>query len=973
MKKILALILAVVTCLAVFAGCGDKGKDGLQAAKEYLDTIMKAKSENTPADYDVLEKVMIGQKDVYTIEWSVNVTDNVKVVVAEDGKVTIDVNERSEADVAYVLTATIKNAKGKTIKTSYNRNLPAFKELSWSEFCAAADDSAVVIKGIITGIVNTDTKHELYLEDKDGGYYVYNLDASKMEGLAVGMEIRVSGIRDTYYGVNQVIEASVEILNSELAPVTPKDVTDIIKAASTLDDKSLHALQSTLVTIKDVVVLGQNAKDSTYYDFAIDGKISYVRISSSANMLSKEDTDAFQAAVAANKTMDANVTGLVSIYNNNIYLIPVSKDAFSDFHRVERTPEEQVEFEKGIMDSVGPITEGGTITLANTGKAYNTVNVTWALKEASDLVTLDGNKLTIAVLPDDATEIVLVATLTSGDKTATKEFTVKINAAPKEVADLVSTPATGTKYKFYIKQYNTKQTLYLSAFSNGTLEVTTDPTKALNVGIDAVEGKDGHYYFYYYVGEAKSYITLVVDGDKVSIAESRYTEGVTTFTYNSDFNMLVGTVSVKGANDSEAKEVSYWFGTYNKNNNKIGISATTYINSTNYNVSQFPAHFGTLINVDDKTDAEKVEREKNDLSIVTDYEVAGEVKLPLFGDLFSKVTISWAVDPADMSGAVVIEDGTLKVAPQSADASVKVTATIKHGSVTETKEFTVKVAKKVVDPISIEEALKLPDGSAVVVLGTVTEVGTWSDQYKNVNVTITDAAGKTLYLYRLGTDVKLGDIILVTGKMGTYNDARQLAQGGTADILVKAADIVTNEAANGLADGTAVVLKGTVTDADTWSDQYKNMSVTITDEAGKTFYVYRVGTKVEEGDIIVVTGKIGSYNGKKQVAQGSTAIIVGKSTVEKPSAQEVTVAEALEMADGTEVIITGTVSDASAWSDQYKNMNVTITDSTGSLYVYRLSTQVKNGDVIKVTGKMATYNDARQIAQGATAVIVTAA
>ena len=124
---------------------------------------------------------------------------------------------------------------------------------------------------------------------------------------------------------------------------------------------------------------------------------------------------------------------------------------------------------------------------------------TWALKEASDLVTLDGNKLTIAVLPDDATEIVLVATLTSGDKTATKEFTVKINAAPKEVADLVSTPATGTKYKFYIKQYNTKQTLYLSAFSNGTLEVTTDPTKALNVGIDAVEGKDGHYYFYYYV------------------------------------------------------------------------------------------------------------------------------------------------------------------------------------------------------------------------------------------------------------------------------------------------------------------------------------------------------------------------------------------------------------------------------------------------------------------------------------------
>ena len=357
MKKLIALVLIALLCLGVLAGCS--GKAGLEDAKEYLDSIMKPKAEKTPADYEVLNKVMIGQ-DEYTIEWSVDVQEGVKVVVAEDGKVTIDVDERAEADIPYVLTAVIKNAKGKTIETSYNRKVPAFKELTWAEFTATADDEAVVVKGVITGIVNTETKHELYLEDADGGYYVYNLDAEKMEGLAIGMEIRVLGIRDTYYGVNQVVEASVEIINSTPAPVTPTDITNAVKAAPNLKDATLTKYQSMLVTIKGADVLGQDKNNTTYYNFAIGDKISYVRISGSANMLSAADTTTFEKNVADNIGKSATVTGLVSIYNNQIYIIPVTVDAFADFAVVERTPEEQVEYEKKLMAAIGNITEAGT-------------------------------------------------------------------------------------------------------------------------------------------------------------------------------------------------------------------------------------------------------------------------------------------------------------------------------------------------------------------------------------------------------------------------------------------------------------------------------------------------------------------------------------------------------------------------------------------------------------------------------------
>ena len=85
---------------------------------------------------------------------------------------------------------------------------------------------------------------------------------------------------------------------------------------------------------------------------------------------------------------------------------------------------------------------------------------------------------------------------------------------------------------------------------------------------------------------------------------------------------------------------------------------------------------------------------------------------------------------------------------------------------------------------------------------------------------------------------------------------------------------------------------------------------------------------------------------------------------------EVTIAEALKAADGTEVTIKATVHVIdSAWDTEFKNMNVTLKDATGTLYVYRLATQVKLGDIVTVTGKMGTYLEARQIGQGATAVV----
>jgi len=184
---------------------------------------------------------------------------------------------------------------------------------------------------------------------------------------------------------------------------------------------------------------------------------------------------------------------------------------------------------------------------------------------------------------------------------------------------------------------------------------------------------------------------------------------------------------------------------------------------------------------------------------------------------------------------------------------------------------------------------------------------------------------------------------------------------------------LTVEQALKLEKGASVVVEGTVVSIDTaWSDQYKNITVTIADDNGNKLQLYRLATLVEKGDVIKVTGTMDEYNGIKQIAAGATAEIISKVTVEGP--QSMTVAEALKAADGTTVVVTGTVASiVTAWSDQYKNITINLKGEDGSLlYIYRLGTNVNVGDVITVTGDMATYSNSRQIGQGATAVIVTA-
>ena len=372
-----------------------------------------------------------------------------------------------------------------------------------------------------------------------------------------------------------------------------------------------------------------------------------------------------------------------------------------------------------------------------------------------------------------------------------------------------------------------------------------------------------------------------------------------------------------------------------------------------------------------QTPADKVGAEKPDLNIGTSYSDDAVVDLPTVGKYFDDVQITWV---SSNTTNAAIADGKLTIVVPDDATTVTLTATITCGDVTETKVFEITLSKA---PVTIPEALQIPDGSNVLVSGTVKEINTaWSEQYGNISVTIEDAEGNTLYVFRMNTNVKVGDVITVKGKMGTYNNARQVAAGATATIDDPAPIEVTIPEALETPDEQRVIVKGTVKTIDTaWNEQYKNISVTIEDAEGKTLYIFRLATNVNVGDVITVSGRMATYKGARQIAAGATAEIATGDAPEEPAGPaEVTIPQALATEDGIEVIVKGTVKEINTeWSESFGNITVTIEDADGNtLYVFRMKTNVKVGDKITITGKIGSYNGAKQIAAGATAVIENA-
>ena len=580
MKKAFLYSIVAVLCLLAVVGCSTSGKSteptGLSKAKSYLYAMYKDKAVATASDYTVVDTVMINGVS-YSVEWSSDVdTSAVSFIPGDKHMVTVDVNEKTPVDVAYTLTATLSDSEGNTETVSFPHSIPAFKESSWAEYKAAADDSTLVVKGVVTGIMSKtkgNSSNCLYIQDGDGGYYVYAMAADPIEsGIEVGMTVRVTGAKDTYSGTLEIANATVEILDSGKTAYAPADWTLKYEAATSLKDEALTKEQALLVTIKGVEVTSQDTS-SGYYKFKKNGLESYVRISSSVCPIDKDAQTALKNGHAEHYGWTADVTGVICVYDGAFYLTPVEGfDAFTYVSLPEKSDEEKIAFELDSLSLTDYCAEDTVIALTLEGAGYSDVAIEWT--SDSPAAVVEGDKLVIT-LAEEATVATVTAKAKSGDKEGVKEFKVSIDALSTVMAGMVEVTEYKeyTPYALYTKQANINKNLFFAGTITGGkyLSTTDKDSKVARVFLE----KDGEGWRIYTIVDGSKLYVEVVEGKAALNSEPQGN----VWTINSEVNVPVTMVG----------DTEYYLGCY-KTYDTFSASKTSYIlNDTSViGVSQFP-------------------------------------------------------------------------------------------------------------------------------------------------------------------------------------------------------------------------------------------------------------------------------------------------------------------------------------------------------------------------------------------------
>ena len=580
MKKAFLYSLVAVLCLLAVVGCSTSSKSteptGLSKAKSYLYAMYKDKAVATASDYTVVDTVMINGVS-YSVEWSSDVDASaVSFIPGDKHMVTVDVNEKTPVDVAYTLTATLSDSEGNTETVSFPHSIPAFKESSWAEYKAAADDSTLVVKGVVTGIMSKtkgNSSNCLYIQDGDGGYYVYAMAADPIEsGIEVGMTVRVTGAKDTYSGTLEIANATVEILDSGKTAYAPADWTLKYEAATSLKDEALTKEQALLVTIKGVEVTSQDTS-SGYYKFKKNGLESYVRISSSVCPIDKDAQTALKNGHAEHYGWTADVTGVICVYDGAFYLSPVEGfDAFTYVSLPEKSDEEKIAFELDSLSLTDYCAEDTVIALTLEGAGYSDVAIEWT--SDSPAAVVEGDKLVIT-LAEEATVATVTAKAKSGDKEGVKEFKVSIDALSTVKAGMVEVTEYKeyTPYALYTKQANINKNLFFAGSITGGkyLSTTDKDSKVARVFLE----KDGEGWRIYTIVDGSKLYVEVVEGKAALNSEPQGN----VWTINSEVNVPVTMVG----------DTEYYLGCY-KTYDTFSASKTSYILSDTsvIGVSQFP-------------------------------------------------------------------------------------------------------------------------------------------------------------------------------------------------------------------------------------------------------------------------------------------------------------------------------------------------------------------------------------------------
>ena len=1130
MKKLIAWILLVILAVGVFAGCGCQAQpeetapsesvaqgpsQEIQDVIEYLKAIYKDDGAKTPVDFERFGIVRIAGIP-YEVVWTADVgEDLIKIVVNDDGTVTIDVNEEAAEDTPYVLTATVTDENGNSVSHSWNYILPQAVDMVAivdAAYALAPGESLPYESTLRGKIISVDTPWDDNYKNitvtieitgaEDRPIKCYRLKGEGADELQIGDTITVTGTIKNYNG-NIEFDAGCTldaVVPGERvkAPDDPKQIVDEAYALGA--NKSLPyeaTLTGKITQIKtpydpnygnvtvEFVVEGREYRPIVCYrlkgsgadrigvndiitvkgyitNYVGDKGYSTIEFVAGCQLVKWEDrpspvqpSDPKQVideayALGANKSLpyEATLTGKITKvgtaydpgYGNITVTMVIEgrenkplvcyrmkgsgvdkidvgdtitvkgyiKNYVGDkgYSTIEFdyptllsykknsavAPEDPVEIVKAAYALPAgqqlpyKATLTGKITEVNTkyDSGYDNITVTIVVEGAEDMpikcYRMKGNGISKIDVGDTITVVGNIENYqhSSGDTeveyTAGCQMISWVDSSEEEpekpvvVPGLVDAPVVGEAYKFGMVQGNLENKVFFitGAMDGYYMATTEDAAAAADVYL---EETNGGYYLYTQVGGAKKYINMVVSGTHVNGAFEN--AAATVYTYDEDSKTVIATV--EGA--------PYWFGTRNdKTFTTVGPCKTEYEGF----YCQFYASEGG------ETPEEPEKPAQVDIATALaatsgDFTVKGVVTVVdgsnyYVQDATGAICVRLATNTTEIKlGDTIIGTGTradYNGMPQLGSATFEKSSGLK-----------LKAKETTIDALTTADIC-----TYVTIKGlTITEVFDNNGQYSTPNVTVQDANGNSIQIYKAAIAKNgdqwafaVGDEIDFTGAVGVFKETLQLRNTLTTEIVdAGSAPVVPEEPED--PEQPEIVDIATALAATTGDFTVKGV-VTVVD--GSNYYVQdatgaicvRLAEKTDEiklGDTIIGTGARADYNGMPQL---------GSATFEKSSgltlkAKETTI-DALTTADiCTYVTIKGlTITEVFDNNGQYSTPNLKVQDANGkAIEIYKAAVEKTDGkwafavgDVIDFTGAVGVFKDTLQLRNTLTSEIVLA-
>lgn len=848
-RTILVCVLVLVMCVACFVAC-DKTKNqydetSLNNARSFLKSKYDSMSASTPADYDLIVKAPGTNGVMHDVIWTVNVTvgdpEQVKVVPGED-KVTINVDEYSDAEVSYTLTATIKDGEH-SITLVYEKTVPKFVISTYAEYvagCEAADsNTSYTIRGFIAGVnaaPKSSSKGSLWIVDEEGhGYYAYapTLDGAITETrdsinayFPVGAEVVVRGTLTLYNGTYEfnkgcAVEKTGRTAEEAGVTLTYVDATEQFAAAASNTDKALVPYQATMVELKNVTL---GAKDGKNYYFTI-GATQFICYN---DIYLMDDTTSAAFAEKWVEGAKANLKGIVNVYSGVYQIYPQGLDAL-DIQT--QTDEEKVAGVKAALTLEESYEENFTLPTSTLAE------LTWKAEGAG--ATIGENNLVTVTRADVDQTVTFTATIRSGEASDTKTFTVTI---PAIVVDDPNTVIVNSKNFGLTNSYAEKTV----TFDNVTFHFTElgDYGDGIQMRI-----KNGVASSFCNTTAFERAIASVVV--KLSSTKSVFDNAdAFAIKFGNAADNLTETISFSTVKD----QLEYTITPEGKDWTFMSFTKT---------IESYTFYFESITINYVLGDADAVAADKAALALEESYHA--NFNLPLAGA--NGTTINWAVKTETTVVALNATTGEVTINPVDPSTTITLVATIQKGSESDTKEINVNILKdtpKYAVTFAGDDngtvTATYGDPATTINSGDVVEEGTV------VTFTIVPNSGYECVSYTIGeTTTKQRGATTFTA---TINEATTVSVAfdgvlDTPEKIVNAAYALGKNETLG-----AYTLTGVVKTID-YSYNASNNTMTVTiqvgDMADKLIKCFKLtgeeGAKVAVNDTITATGTIKNYNG----------------------------------------------------------------------------------------------------------------